>query len=304
MSLPIDEAFTRKWEMTHLADQGGHQIFDIKTWHRWSLLQRLRFIDAFIKDKARDPQLRAFLMKQLTDAKVGTQDFRGQLAHILRMVQGGIRYSMEPGEQIQSPEYTIKTQSGDCDDITVLLAALCQSINLPFRLVVTGRARNGEKAIYIHSDKRETLNLILPNSRIQRVEAGGMPRSGVNWSHIYLVAGAGWGQASQWYALEGCLRDVPLGWDSMYSEAPPSGSTAGDPTRQEPAKARGGSLMFAGLGEASNEATVPAPTSTWERAKKAVVDNLTVEKVVAATMLPALTAIAIGYATSRLAKRR
>jgi hypothetical protein len=35
-----------------------------------------------------------------------------------------------------------------------------------------------------------------------------------------------------------------------------------------------------------------------------VVDNLTVEKVVAATLPPILTAIAVGYATSRLSKRR
>lgn len=288
--------------MTHLADQGGHQIFDIKAWQRWSLLERLRFIDAFIKDKARDPQLRAFVMKQLAEAKVGTQDFRGQLAHILRMVQGGIRYSMEPGEQIQSPEYTIRHQSGDCDDITVLLGAMCQSINLPFRLVVTGRARNGEREIYVHSDKRETLNLVLPNNRIQRVEAGSFPRTGVNWSHIYLVAGAGWGQPGQWYALEGCLRDVPLGWDSMFCEAPASRSVAGDPARHEPPKVRGGSLMFAGLGEASNEAA--APLTGWDRVRKAVSDNLTVEKVVAATLPPILTAVAVGYVTSRLAKRR
>jgi hypothetical protein len=35
-----------------------------------------------------------------------------------------------------------------------------------------------------------------------------------------------------------------------------------------------------------------------------VVDNLTVEKVVAATLPPLLTALVVGYATSRLIKRR
>jgi len=48
---------------------------------------------------------------------------------------GGIYYVNEPVEIFQTPARTIMSGIGDCDDFTVTIAALCESIGIPTRLV-------------------------------------------------------------------------------------------------------------------------------------------------------------------------
>lgn len=55
-------------------------------------------------------------------------------------VQNNIRYVRDPHqiEALQTPAATLQLKSGDCDDKTILLAALLLSIGIPVKLIVGG----------------------------------------------------------------------------------------------------------------------------------------------------------------------
>ena len=171
----------------------------IPEWDKWTMEQKVAFLRSFVQDTARDPAIALKATTILRAAGVDQRDYRGSWAALLRWVQRNYRFTAEPNERIQSPQYTLSTLYGDCDDGSVLLAALGHSIRLPFRFVVSGRGDKGD--------------------RIRWVEGTGPAPKGVTWSHIYILA--------QWppfkprhAAWAEVTLDARLGWDSM-KEPPP-----------------------------------------------------------------------------------
>jgi transglutaminase-like putative cysteine protease len=122
------------------------------------------------------------------------RDTRGQSALLLRWVQG-LYYVNEPGERLQDPLYTVQVGYGDCDDLAMLLAALAESLRIPWRYVLSGR-----------NDRGKT---------IRWVEGERIPRA--KWAHIYVALGDRPFTPKRWAFAEPTIRGVPLGWDVVQA---------------------------------------------------------------------------------------
>ena len=63
-----------------------------------------------------------------------------EISALLRWVQRNIRYTMDIRgvETIQTPPNTLRLKAGDCDDMSMLLASLLESVNHPTRFVAIG----------------------------------------------------------------------------------------------------------------------------------------------------------------------
>jgi hypothetical protein len=214
------------------------RLFDIPSWNKMTMEQRLAFIDEFTQDKARDPKLVEFVAGIFNHNNIKHTDHASKWRVLLLWVQQNIRYNMEPGERLQSPQYTLNTAGNgqgmaDCDDMAILLAALGYCANLPYRLVICGRDARGNRAQYIYSKKVETLPVLVypelatrrPRPRPMRV--GGNVPPGVTWTHIYVLVGdAPGGGGCAWTYAEPTLP-APLGWDVCYGGALPGGMQGG-----------------------------------------------------------------------------
>lgn len=85
----------------------------------------------------------------------------------------------------------------NCDDQVILLAAMFESVGLPWKLVLSGRGPAGEKVRFI--------------------EGQPVP-PGVAWTHIYCMVGTPPYRATQWYFCEPTVEGVPLGWDVISGD--------------------------------------------------------------------------------------
>lgn len=108
-----------------------------------------------------------------------------QMAAILEAVQGrhqgahmghsaGVYYVREGEETFQSPLYTLKHSAGDCDDFSILISGLCESIGIPTRFEVLGW--DGD------------------------------------WQHVYSAAGLPSSKPVLWIPLEGTMPGAKLGF--------------------------------------------------------------------------------------------
>ena len=120
--------------------------------------------------------------------------YEKQAGALLRFVQERVYYVNEPGERLQDPFYTLKVGYGDCDDMALLLAALAESMRLPWRLAISGSAPGGRP-------------------RMVRWTEGEPYPSGVKWAHIYVRLGWPAFQPTTWVSAEPTIKGVPLGWD-------------------------------------------------------------------------------------------
>jgi hypothetical protein len=107
----------------------------------------------------------------------------------------GLYYVNEPGERLQDPLYTVQVGYGDCDDLAMLLAALCESLRIPWRFVLSGKNSRGKV--------------------IRWMEGTRIPRA--QWSHIYVAIGDQPFAPKRWRFAEPTIRGVPLGWDVVQA---------------------------------------------------------------------------------------
>lgn len=72
---------------------------------------------------------------------VRSKDWAGEARAVQRWVQTNIRYvrDVRGVETLQAPDYTLQVRAGDCDDHSMLVAALLESIGHPTQLVAGGR---------------------------------------------------------------------------------------------------------------------------------------------------------------------
>ncbi|MCV7060586.1 transglutaminase domain-containing protein [Mycolicibacterium vaccae] len=76
----------------------------------------------------------------LTAQRVRARDYLGEIKALFEWVQGNIRYTRDPHrvELLHSARRMLELRAGDCDDMTILLGAMLQSIGHPVRIVVIG----------------------------------------------------------------------------------------------------------------------------------------------------------------------
>jgi transglutaminase-like putative cysteine protease len=102
-------------------------------------------------------------------------DERGELDALFRFVRDDVRYVKDVAgiDTLQTPTATLERLQGDCDDKSLLLASLAQSIGYPSRFVVSAT------------------------------------RKGQSYNHVYVEA---WSpQLARWVALEPSVVGIPLG---------------------------------------------------------------------------------------------
>ena len=209
--------------------------FIITEWERWSMNKRLAFLHELTDDWCRDPALAALTVKILRNSGAIVRDYRAQWAALLAWVQdpANFYYVNEPNERIQSPQHSINTGTGDCDDAAILLAALGASIRLPFRFVISGINQRGEK--------------------VRWIEGVGPVPPGVQWSHIYVCVGWPPFNPAAWEFAEPTLS-VPLGWDVV--SAPKDGNGR---VRLPEMEAKPSRLLAGTVGMIESDAPRPAP---------------------------------------------
>jgi hypothetical protein len=84
----------------------------------------------------------------------------------------------------------------NCDDMVLLLCSLFESVNLPWKQVLSGQSEQG---------------------KVRYIEGEQVPQ-GVSWSHIYCMVGTPPFQPNKWFFCEPTVQGVPLGWDVINGD--------------------------------------------------------------------------------------
>jgi hypothetical protein len=175
------------------------RVHHIPAWDRMGDRERVAFLRRIAEPAGRDPRIRYLAHTILRDAGVDQRQYERQADALLRWIHKNIAYLNEPGEILQDCLYTIKVAHGDCDDMALLMGALCESLRLPWRFVLSGIDKlTGEKKRWI--------------------EATPFPH-GVQMAHIYVVVGWPPYKPTTWAYAEPTIKNVPLGWDVVAAAA-------------------------------------------------------------------------------------
>lgn len=85
-----------------------------------------------------DPSIRSTAERIIAD--VAGKDFRGEVEAVQNWVRDNIRYTMDVRdvETLKTPYLTLTTYQGDCDDQSLLVATLLESIGYKTRFVAIG----------------------------------------------------------------------------------------------------------------------------------------------------------------------
>lgn len=182
------------------------KVTHLAGWGNMSDPARVAFLRNVAEPAGRDPRIRALAASILAQAGVDQRQYERQAAVLLDWVRANVAYLNEPGETLQDPGYTLRVKHGDCDDMAILLAALYESIRLPWRFVLAGTIpRTGE--------------------RVRWVEGTPFPRGAV-MAHIYLAVGFPVFRPQRWVFVEPTVKGAPLGHDVTQPAMPqPSTST-------------------------------------------------------------------------------
>lgn len=107
---------------------------------------------------AKSPQIRALAQNIVVTAGVREKDYWGEMVAIHNWVRDKIRYQRDPvgQETLLTPEYLISHKNGsfagDCDDKSMLEAALLGAIGTPTRFVVVGLTAGNFSHVYLQAN--------------------------------------------------------------------------------------------------------------------------------------------------------
>ncbi len=275
--LPLPPALTRF--MTPIDYGKGHplqgRVYRIEKWHRWPIERQLAFLRAYTEHTAHDPAL--VDLAATICAECPPRDGQARWAKLLAWVQQKIRYENEPGERIQSPQYTLSREYGDCDDLSIVLAALGHALRLEWRWVIVGKDKASGRTVRF-------------------IERSGPVPGNVGWHHIYLTVGWPAFKPTGWAFAEPTLQ-VPLGWDIVSSGGViPQNARLSKPGR--PASRTPGQLMPE-LAAAMPE----GHPAQWAARSVQFVRGLDWRRIVEMSLPPVITALALGELSRRSKKR-
>jgi transglutaminase-like putative cysteine protease len=102
-------------------------------------MQTITAMRQMVQDAVRDPSQG---VRSLALQIIGDAGYVGQVRAIQLWVQSNIRYVQDPPdlELVQTPQKTLQWRAGDCDDQSVLVAALLTSIGHPCQFIAVGFA--------------------------------------------------------------------------------------------------------------------------------------------------------------------
>jgi hypothetical protein len=98
------------------------------------------YIIGLIKEGAKDFCVRQTAIDILFANGVPPKDYLGEIRTLFAWVQHNIRYTRDIHrvELLHSARRMLELRAGDCDDMTILLAAMLKAIGHPVRLVLVG----------------------------------------------------------------------------------------------------------------------------------------------------------------------
>jgi transglutaminase-like putative cysteine protease len=100
----------------------------------------LEQIQALIRQGVKDFYVRQRAIDILLARGVRPKDYLGEIKALFEWVQKNVRYTKDPFrlEVLHSARRILELRAGDCDDMTILLGAMLESIGHPTRLVIVG----------------------------------------------------------------------------------------------------------------------------------------------------------------------
>ena len=233
------------------------QVIQIHGWHSRSHASKLKALRELAVNYGGDPHMRWFVVNNiLRPAGVQQRDYAKQAAAILAYVQTHVYYTNEPDEQVQTPWRTLKVGTGDCDDSSLLLATLAESIRLPWRFVIGGTLK-GKPYRWIEGTKG--------------------PARGAHFGHIYVILGWPPFSPKTWAIAEPTAR-VPLGTDILMQgqgEAGIGGQRSGQ---------GGGPRFVQGMGAMGAMPQIEGFTIPWGQLLVGIIEGTLTGVAVAVTL--------------------
>jgi len=108
---------------------------------------------------SRSPKIQQSAVQILKATGVQPKDYTGEMVAIHNWVRDHIRYTRDVvgQETLYPPEYVMyQTQAGDCDDMSMLVAALLGSVGIPTRFKVIGQTLGSYSHVYLEAKPRDT----------------------------------------------------------------------------------------------------------------------------------------------------
>lgn len=112
----------------------------------------LAYMSQFVQAGKRSPFVRQIAL-QLT-GHLQQKDFLSEVKALHAYVRDQIRYVRDVSdvETLQTADRTIQNRAGDCDDKSILLASLLETLSHPTRFVAVGFSRPGQcEHVYIQT---------------------------------------------------------------------------------------------------------------------------------------------------------
>lgn len=138
-------------------------------------------MSSFVRDGKTKSAVRETAFRLIADCS--PKDYSCEVRKIHAFVRDNIRYVQDIAdvETVASPEKTLEYRAGDCDDKSVLLAALLESIGHKTRFIAIGFEPNVFAHVYV-----ETLigRRWIPLETTEDVEAGWQPDAGIVQAHM------------------------------------------------------------------------------------------------------------------------
>lgn len=100
----------------------------------------LEHVQALIRQGVKDFYVRQKAIDILFEKGIRAKDYLGEIRALFEWVQQNVRYTKDPFrlEVLHSARRILELRAGDCDDMTILLGAMLESIGHPIRLVIVG----------------------------------------------------------------------------------------------------------------------------------------------------------------------
>jgi Transglutaminase-like superfamily len=103
-------------------------------------LRTAEHVKRLIREGTKDFYVRQRAIDILLARGVRPKNYLGEIEALFEWVQRHVRYTKDPFrvEVLHSPRRMLELRAGDCDDMTILLGSMLESIGHPVRLVLTG----------------------------------------------------------------------------------------------------------------------------------------------------------------------
>lgn len=104
------------------------------------VMATLRIMRDMAREARRDYAIRRLAEEIIRDANVDEKDWANEARAIHNYVRDNIRYTFDINgiETVKTPQKLLESRIGDCDDKSLLTAALLESIGHPARFVAVG----------------------------------------------------------------------------------------------------------------------------------------------------------------------